>query len=644
MMPDTGEVRMKKVAILFFALLIILISTTIGVFATGGLEIDLEVSDKGKQDVPNSDVRHISVLGSGTETDPFFMWYDDLKETTDSLRWAKLIKTTDAAGNTQIKRFNGEGGPVGGTPENGFINNRTYGKPTVIKRDSGYGMYLVKDNAMYYSQSSDGILWTYPQATNISSQVLGSMDVVRVGTTTYLYWIDTSHKIWLSKSNGDSYTSFQPNAYIVLNTLKFAPTGQVLRHEFEPGQIKYYMFYVTEDNVHAGLAVSDDGETGWEIIRDYNDPLLTGTDPSINRNDLRDLTVSSGGPTFNMFYTAEFTTTSTAGFFSLFTVSEEENSVGFAKGRPGTVHVRPGGGGNHARTIQEGVDSVKDGGKVVVRQAEYGESVSVNRPMHVMGEDANHLPVLDFTDKSIGLNITANDVTITDIRIRDTKKQGTSVVANGVGSLVLNRIVFDRYGSKALIALNATNKVNARNNQWGTLRPANVVDGDVDFGSFVYEAEPEGKLVGNEDVLLNFNDNEAHKTVIKALEKNEIPMTPAGKTLTSVNWQITPAETSFYNPVTLRFAYDGATPASRLMIYHYSIDDNGETWSWKPLENVTVGHGYIEGTTHSFSTFSVFGEVYSSYGMNTNLLVLLAGAFMAGGVAILRKEKRTVHM
>ncbi|MDW7650840.1 MAG: hypothetical protein SCM57_05820 [Bacillota bacterium] len=587
---------------------------------TNGLTVDIAVSDSGILSGLNSDVRYVSILVLPGTDNTYMIWYEDLDAVDNRLLWARLAAGTDSEGNTVFTK------EAEGTIQ-GFANDGTFGRPSVFLTDTGFGMYLWRNNTLYYSHSTNGQTdWSTPTEVFGITNALGVVDTLLVGSDTYLYWVDSSNAIRLSINTTGGYTSFT-TSQLLLDSLKFAPTGQILRHELEPDNKKFYLFYVTETEVHAGLAVSDDGINGWQIVRDADDYLLTGSDSTIKRKSLRELTVSNGGPTFNMFYTADFNETET----------KSNNSVGFAKGRPGTVHVRPGHPGNHAQTIQEGVDSVKDGGKVIVGQAQYAESVSVGKPVYLLAGDGSNPPILDFSAFTQGIYITADDVTITDFIIQG-NNTGVPVVAEGSGKLVLNRIHFDGYGEKALIARNTKTRVNARSNIWNTLRPADVVEGDVDFGSFTYTAKPVGNTIDLGELALNFGENTANTTLITALDKNEIPTPPPGKNSTSVNWKITPETRQYDTPVTVRLAYEGAKPGAQLTLYHY-----GEKGVWEPLDNITVGDGYVEGTTKSFSTFSVFSNTYNSYGMNTNLLLVLAGLFTTGGFSLLYKEKKSCN-
>lgn len=101
-------------------------------------------------------------------------------------------------------------------------------------------------------------------------------------------------------------------------------------------------------------------------------------------------------------------------------------AVAHASGAPSTVYVSNHGNGssyacNHAgaTSIQQGVDQVAAGGRVIVCQGTYRESVNITKRLTLQGQ---HGAVVDATGQSYGIGIGADHVTVTGMTVHNAGK------------------------------------------------------------------------------------------------------------------------------------------------------------------------------------------------------------------------------
>ncbi|MCW3489385.1 right-handed parallel beta-helix repeat-containing protein [Dethiobacter alkaliphilus] len=625
---------MKRYIVLI--LLLFTLFTVNNVFAldsSGGLE----VTDKGRKQIPNSDVRFVSIVGEGTTDAPYLLLYEDYKQYDDK-DYAPLKWTTSNSGE---KGFTEENYVVFASQE----NDGAYGRPSVIQTDSLTGMYLWADGLLYFSEQQNNI-WTDPKEVQGIENSQGVIDAIDVDGIIYLYWLDSANLIRVSQSasTDDPFMNFTAGSSVILNELDFSPTGQVV-HKKDPDEGDgFFLFFVVEKS-YAGLAYSPNGLEDWEIIRGDDDPLLTYEAATENhvRTSLRELTVANGGLTYNMFYTGLFEEVQTS-WFGLMSTIEEENSVGFARGRSGTIHVRPGHPGNHAKTIQEAVKAVKTGGQVRVHYSEYNETVTVTRDMTITGvSDGGVRPVIRFAGET-GVDIYSKDdnsigsVTLENLIIDGDRNNvnSVSVRASDTNALTLRNISFRNYQKQPLL-LQDVGTVNRDFLEYSL--PLSEED-------TIFQLPDES---GRVRFKMQFEENNlgASLDVTPDLPLEEIikleDLTTAHNVLSV--WKISPSKQPD-NPVTLRF-YQSPDKPMPTAIYHF----NGE--EWHDLENMGYGSDdngeYIEVKTTSFSQFaevtsqSADPPAYTNYGMNTNLLMIISGLFLTGGVFLVRKEKKVIH-
>lgn len=650
------------------------------VFA-GELAENLYVTDKGRQETPNSIVRHVSMAGKGTPEDPFLLWYEDQAIGEGRVKFAQSLSD-----ETQFNQG------VAITMEGRLNEKQNIRRPAVFQHAGGFGMYFIETDSAYqevlnYSESTDGQSWSMPVAVSGITGLTGVVDVVAENGEVRVYWTDSQNTLRVSVSPDGNYMSFPEPATLVLNKHSYRPTGQVIRYNDA-----YYLFFVcdaeTGSQAYAGLARSVDGLTGWEVVRSDTNPLLTDT--TSTRNKLYDLSAGNGGQVFKMFYTAEFTADGAG-----------SSLVGFAVGQPAHVQVTHNPSG-HARvaSFREAMDIVanKPNAKITVHPGTYYEAdITITKPVEIYPHDETQpLPVLDFSGGTSGFIPDRNGITIrglylkgngsgygiraqkaslcnlsvsdlhvsdaehalllhgtasgllTDIRANRISTQnlsGAAVVLQYTGSnVVISNSSFDGYTGYALTVSGAAQTVDAGYNWWGTLCPGLVVQGDVNYTPWASDNAFSGWLtesqlcvateVGN-DIALLFSQNLSllFNSVTSSGTTSVVSASPSlsapdGYRFVNGYYEIT-TTAEFAGDVAVTLPYDPGKllgSEERLELFHY---ENGE---WKKItQNRDTVSKTVTGLTQSFSPFSVCEPLsaedpaYSSYGINTNLLWLFAG-------------------
>lgn len=614
------------------ALLLVLFSNA----AVLALE-NMAVQDIGRQDLANSDVRYVTVIETDPQQQAFMLWYEDLSVTQgSSLFWSSFSAGTDG--------FTKDGEATAFT-FNLQVDEGLYGRPSVFKTNTGFGMYLWRNDQLYYASSSDGKEWTTPTTVQGISNVAGAVDLLHMPTgEVYLYWVDIQGKLFLSVST--SYTEFTGMPQAILGDCKFLPTGQVLPgvDATDDSELYYFFFTTPEPSTFAGLAVSKDGRTGWKIIRGFDsEPLLSYSNSSESRETLRDLSVTNGGATYNLFYTAKFNDELQMSTLTVSGDSGERNSVGFAKGRPATVHVRPNGAKGHAKTIQEGADSVKEGGRVVVRQATYSEFVHVNKPVTIIAEDPLNWPVVQFSGASGNIfKITADNVTVKNITFSGNNDTRVPVTVSGAGNTLLEEVEFKEYGGLALLAENVKNTVVVKKARWSTYNPSTVVSGDVFIDGIVLKlnTDVQGNMTDSDGILSLSPFN--YGSYIEVIRLTSTALAGPPNVVIGSVWDIVPENK--VHPEGVVISVKSSQPTANTRLYHY----NDATGKWEDITlrpgdeqyPLDAKSGYVYGLTYSFSPFLEGQAVnYNSYGTNTNGLIALAGLLFISGTLAL-KEKR----
>ncbi|MBS4031429.1 MAG: hypothetical protein KGZ63_08420 [Clostridiales bacterium] len=647
---------MKNTLIIIIVLITLSLLPFQFVVAAGNFkDLDLDVVELSRPNI-NSDVRFTSVVGSGTEDSPYIIWYDDFHASEDEPR----IRVVQSEPNKL--QFN-QSEPI--LFETHGMNNGVYGRPAVftLEETDGYGMYLWKlDAGLFYSSSGNGKTWSDPQKVNGIDDLSprGVIDTVFIGSSFYLYWIDSNHQIRVSESissGEDHFLNFKSLSSVEIaeqDGQKFLPTGQVIKHyDADRDQDVFILFFVSGSFTGnglvtdmAGMAVSEDGLNDWVIIRGFTDPLLDGS------NDARtmyELTVSNGGPTFNMFYTATFKDEETP-----------DKSVGFAQGKPGVVHVGKDTKGNRVTSINDALSNVKIGGKIKVQSEDkntplsYFESVTVSIPVTIESDDVTKRPILNFGSNDFGFKITANGVTIKTIAVKgDTQvnPESSFVLALESEDLILENMVFYGDGIK-LIAQDVSKAVMARGNRWGTNNPSEVITGNVDYLPYLWDYEIQsGKKVslidgGNEVLALDFKSQNfgSSLTVMKLDPKTELSVPLSGKVINSA-WYIKPEVTQFPdNPVVIKIKNEKAVIGdTSFRLWHLSegVWEDITIFPGDSLYPENAANGYIYGATESFSEFAdENGSVtFTAYGMNTNVIFLAAGFLILAGSLMVMQEK-----
>ncbi|MDW7650841.1 MAG: hypothetical protein SCK29_09105 [Bacillota bacterium] len=682
-------------------LMIIFITLCVRSTLAAELSTNLHVSDSGRQEIPNSIVRYVSVLGAGTAAEPFVLWYEDQSVGEGTVKCAKSLSDETAFQQGEAIQI-----------ANRLNEGQNILRPMVFQlAQDRYGMYFIdaaNGNRLSYTESVDqgdglfGLSWSEPVFVQGIEGTKGAIDALVVDNSIWLYWVDAQNTVWRSVSTAGSSTDFTGSGSMVINEQKFRPTGKVI--PFTDG---FYLFFTVDAQgdipAYAGLAHSADGLNGWRVVRDAGNPLLT--DQSAEREALHEFAVGNGSHAFKMFYTARFAADSVTGV---------ESSVGFAKGQPTTVQVRKDANGYaQVATFQEAIavssDSAKS--KIMVFPGTYQESgVLISKPLTIYAHNTDEpLPVLDFSGGTAGLVIATNDITVEslqitgaggqailgdgnftggltlrDITVRAAETalclQGTAAVplenitiknlkaeeltGSAVwleytgGNVVIEDCSFMGYSGKALTAVEAQAEIDASPNWWGTLCPALVVDGNVNFTPWYADALFSGLMSAapncqetetgqniietftEQDVTLHFEEvTTAGTTSVSYTEPLLLP--PAGYRFVNGYYEITTtAETVGDVAVTLPYTGEKVLGnEERLELFHYTDG------SW---QKITVSRDpaadQITGLTQSFSPFAVCEQesaqqpAYSSFGMNTNLLWLLVMASWCGALVVGNKK------
>ncbi|EEG78760.1 glycoside hydrolase family protein [Dethiobacter alkaliphilus] len=491
----------KKVSSVFLFVIIVAIAFGQPASASSDLATNLHVSDKGHLERPNSIVRYVSMLGEGTEENPFLLWYEDQSVAGGTVKFAQSSSGQD--------NFD-DGLPIIVEGRHNYQQNIR--RPAVfIKPDGEFAMYFLENGGLSYTYSDDGKNWNNPvRVEGLPDSVKGVVDTLVVDNQVWLYWIDeaSDNAVKRSLSKGDGFTEFNGTANVVLNKHSYRPTGQVI-----PYYDGYYLFFLADQEddktpAYAGLAYSEDGIDNWTVVRGADNPILENS--SDIRYNLNDLTVGNGSHVFKMFYTAHF---KSDGMMSMF--SETDSLVGYSVGKPETVHVNkefsdPRHG--YVNTVAEALDiiSANQNSKVLIYPGTYSEkNLVVDNPITVAAKESDvPLPVLDFSGGSFAFHIKHDRAHLviadliffgnggTALKIEGDRKAVKNVTVQGItvsnpgGSAVtilddvsnirINQSQFLEYGDFALHS-NASQTIDATNNWWGTQTPGDVIEGDVDY-------------------------------------------------------------------------------------------------------------------------------------------------------------------
>jgi parallel beta-helix repeat protein len=104
----------------------------------------------------------------------------------------------------------------------------------------------------------------------------------------------------------------------------------------------------------------------------------------------------------------------------------------------------PGWGYNHFNTIQDGTNAVETNGTVLVSNGTYAESILINKSLDLLGENKNTTRILG-TGNGTGVNITANNVTISGFTIQNYTKGYGIIIASSMNRIT-NNIISDTIG------------------------------------------------------------------------------------------------------------------------------------------------------------------------------------------------------
>ena len=75
-------------------------------------------------------------------------------------------------------------------------------------------------------------------------------------------------------------------------------------------------------------------------------------------------------------------------------------------------------------SIQDAIDNASDGDIIIVYEGVYYESITIDKTLHIIGEDKNNT-IIDASNKSKGVKVRANDTLLTQFTIRNASKQNS---------------------------------------------------------------------------------------------------------------------------------------------------------------------------------------------------------------------------
>lgn len=104
----------------------------------------------------------------------------------------------------------------------------------------------------------------------------------------------------------------------------------------------------------------------------------------------------------------------------------------------------PGWGYNHFNTIQDGTNAVGTNGTVLVSNGTYAESILINKSLGLIGENKNTTHIYG-TGNGTGVNITANNVTISGFTIQNYTNGYGIIIASSMNRIT-NNIISDTIG------------------------------------------------------------------------------------------------------------------------------------------------------------------------------------------------------
>jgi parallel beta-helix repeat protein len=99
---------------------------------------------------------------------------------------------------------------------------------------------------------------------------------------------------------------------------------------------------------------------------------------------------------------------------------------------------------NHFNTIQDGTNAVETNGTVLVSNGTYAENILINKSLDLLGENKNTTRILG-TGNGTGVNITANNVTISGFTIQNYTNGYGIIIASSMNRIT-NNIISDTIG------------------------------------------------------------------------------------------------------------------------------------------------------------------------------------------------------
>jgi len=103
-----------------------------------------------------------------------------------------------------------------------------------------------------------------------------------------------------------------------------------------------------------------------------------------------------------------------------------------------------GWGYNHFKTIQDGINAVEANGTVLVSNGTYPEDIVVNKSLKLLGENKGSTCIVG-TDNGTGVNITANNVTISGFTIQN-YTNGYGIIISSSMNRITDNIISDTMG------------------------------------------------------------------------------------------------------------------------------------------------------------------------------------------------------
>ncbi|HUS99471.1 MAG TPA: NosD domain-containing protein [Candidatus Thermoplasmatota archaeon] len=125
------------------------------------------------------------------------------------------------------------------------------------------------------------------------------------------------------------------------------------------------------------------------------------------------------------------------------------------------TNMTPGWGYNHFNTIQDGIYAVDTNGTVLVSNGTYPENILINKSLSLLGENKNTTRIHG-TGNGIGVNITANNVTINGFTIQNYTNGYGIIIASSMNRIT-NNIISDTIGGIVIFYGNPFNQTYLHN-------------------------------------------------------------------------------------------------------------------------------------------------------------------------------------